>query len=250
MIKEGSINQLRQFIKLKEVPFSVVFEITNQCDLQCVHCYQENKKKKELTLNEIKLILDDLANIGTMKLTLTGGEPFLREDFVEIYQYCIQKRFATTLFTNATLISPEHKKILLKNPPWAVECSLYGATANTHELITGVNGVFEGTLSNIKWMVSKGIRVIIKSIILSLNFNDLNALAQLCDKLGITFYPSFRVYPSADPNRSVKKLRIATADFKKLLKKNNWLLKRYRGELYSGNQSNGFICNAGREACC
>jgi len=249
MIKEGSLNQLRRFVKSKVIPFSVVFEITHRCNLHCIHCYQENKKKKELSLKEIKLIFDDLEKLGTMKLTITGGEPLLREDFTEIY-YLAQQRFAVTLFSNATLLESEHKKSLIKRRPLVVECSLYGATAKTHELITQVNGSFDKTLRSIKWMVGKGIRVIIKSIILSLNFHELNALSELCHGLGVSFHPSFRVYPSADSKRSVEKLRIATEDFKELLKTNNWLLKYYREHNFTRHQSGEFICNAGREACC
>jgi MoaA/NifB/PqqE/SkfB family radical SAM enzyme len=90
-MKEASLDHLSRLIQLKGVPFSVVFEITDQCNLECLHCYQGNGGKEGLGFYEIKSILDDLEKLGTMKVTLTGGEPLLREDFTEIFFYCSQK---------------------------------------------------------------------------------------------------------------------------------------------------------------
>ena len=248
-MKEASLDHLTRIIQLKGIPFSVVFEITNHCNLKCLHCYQENGKREELSFQEIKVILDDLEKLGTMKVTLTGGEPLLREDFIEIFLYCSYKGFAAKLFTNATLLRSEHKKTFLKKPPFTVECSLYGASAKTHESITGVTGSFEKTLANIKWMVKKGIRVLVKSVMLCLNFHEMNELDRLCHELGVSFSPTLRVFPSCDPARSPEKWRIKTEDLKALCKKENVFLKNH-SDGDADNKSEDLICNAGREACC
>jgi len=246
-MKEASLDHLSRIIELKGVPFSVVFEITDRCNLACLHCYQGNGEKEELSFHEIKVILDDLEKLGTMKVTLTGGEPLLREDFTEIFFYCSQKGFATKLFTNATLLNAEHKKAFLKKPPFAVECSLYGASAKTHESITGVAGSFEKTLANIKWMVEKGIRVFVKSVVLCLNFHEMEGLDRLCHRLGVPFFPTLRVFPSCDPTRSPERWRIKTDDLMVLRKMKSGFLKNHSD---SDNKSGELICNAGREACC
>ena len=246
-MKEEPLDYLTRIIQLKGIPFSVVFEITDQCNLECLHCYQGNRGKEELSFYEIKSILDGLEKLGAMKVTLTGGEPLLREDFTEIFLYCSQKGFATKLFTNATLLHSEHKKTFLKKPPFTVECSLYGSSAKTHESITGVAGSFGKTLGNIKWMVDKGIRVLVKSVMLCLNFHEMEALYRLCRGLGVIFYPTLRVYPSCDPTRSPEKWRIKTEDLKALRKKKSTFLQNHSA---SDNKSGELICNAGREACC
>ncbi|HPD60977.1 MAG TPA: hypothetical protein PKV48_04350, partial [Thermodesulfobacteriota bacterium] len=74
-MKEASLDHLNRIIQLLGIPFSVVFEITDRCNLKCLHCYQENGGKEELNFHEIKVILDDLEKLGTLKVTLTGGEP-------------------------------------------------------------------------------------------------------------------------------------------------------------------------------
>jgi len=246
-MKEASLDHLSRIIQLKGVPFSVVFEITDRCNLKCLHCYQENGEKEELSFHEIKVILDDLEKLGTMKVTLTGGEPLLREDFIEIFFYCSQKGFATKLFTNATLLNAEHKKAFVKKPPFAVECSLYGASAKTHESISGVSGSFEKTLANIKWMAAKGTRVFVKSVVLCLNFHEMEDLGRLCHGLGVPFFPTLRVFPSCDPTRSPERWRVKTDDLMALRKMKSGFLKKHSD---SDNKSGELICNAGREACC
>ncbi|HPD60821.1 MAG TPA: SPASM domain-containing protein, partial [Thermodesulfobacteriota bacterium] len=80
-----------------------------------------------------------------------------------------------------------------------------------------------------------------------LNFHELNDLDCLCHELGVTFHPTFRVYPSSEPSRLPEQWRIATEDLIALRKKKNAFLKNHTD---SENTSGELICNAGREACC
>ncbi|MGA7875423.1 MAG: radical SAM protein, partial [Desulfoferrobacter sp.] len=145
-MKQQSFNQLIQNIRSKRVPFTVVFEITNQCNLKCLHCYQGHTRE-ELTLVEIQRILGELAECGCLKLTLSGGEPTLREDFLDIFEYCHKLGFAITLFTNATRMTSKIRTELLKMTPYAVECSLYGASAEVHDAVTLRQGSFDSSLA-------------------------------------------------------------------------------------------------------
>jgi radical SAM protein with 4Fe4S-binding SPASM domain len=249
-MKQAHLNRLIQTIKSEKVPFSVVFEITKRCNLRCLHCYlpSDQDQSAEMEIAEIRSLLDDLEKAGCLKLTLTGGEPTLRGDFLEILSYCHQKGFATTLFTNATLLTPEVKRAIRKRPPFAVECSLYGASPKVHDAITQVEGSFHTSIENIKWMASDGIRVIVKSVIVSLNLQEIEALDDLCKGSGVIFHLTFRVFPSLDPARSPERLRI------KMDQVNFLLQRRERPFFVRGHRSDQsqeeFICNAGREACC
>ena len=72
-------------------PLSATLELTNRCNFNCVHCYinqpanDQVAKQRELTTDQVKKIIDDMAEVGVLFLTLTGGEPLLRPDFAEIY---------------------------------------------------------------------------------------------------------------------------------------------------------------------
>ena len=77
------------------------FELTHRCNLRCQHCYiVRNNKKAELTYKEICRVIDEVRKEGCLWLCLTGGEPLLREDFLDIYSYAYKKGFIITIFTN------------------------------------------------------------------------------------------------------------------------------------------------------
>src|SRR6058998_2074459 len=85
-------------------------ELTYGCNLHCVHCYTDcyNRPdliKRELSYAEVTRILDQLAAEGCLWVCFTGGEIFMRKDFLDIYAYAKQKGFLITLFTNGTLFT-------------------------------------------------------------------------------------------------------------------------------------------------
>ena len=241
-MKQASVRELRQTLRSAGAPFSVVWEITTRCNLRCIHCYQ-GKPGNELRSPEAFSLLDQLAASGCLKLTLTGGEPTLREDFPELLDRCHRKGFAVTVFTNATWSSPEIRSALKKRPLYGVECSLYGATPAVHEQVAGVTGSYARTLENIRWMVKEGLRVTVKSVILRPNSHELAALRRLAAELGVAFQSTFRVFPSQDPAKRIDALRIRSRELEALAAE-TWPARD------SGSGTGEFLCNAGREACC
>ena len=69
---------------MKQEITTALFEITNACNLNCIHCYRENRGGKELSLKQIKIIIEKITASGVDSLILTGGEPLLRKDLFEI----------------------------------------------------------------------------------------------------------------------------------------------------------------------
>lgn len=96
--------ELSKKTRKKSIPFRATIELTYRCNLKCVHCYiTEDKFKKELSLNEICSILDQLADLGCLHLSITGGEIFIREDIFEILTYAKKKGFKFPLLTKIGL---------------------------------------------------------------------------------------------------------------------------------------------------
>ncbi|UCD72074.1 MAG: radical SAM protein, partial [Syntrophobacterales bacterium] len=116
----------------QRVPLAGVLELTFRCNNRCMHCYVNKgaddgrERKKELSYDQMCRILDAIAEEGCLWLLLTGGEPFIRRDFVEIYTYAKRRGFLITLFTNGTLIDPEIADFLREWPPRSIEITLYG----------------------------------------------------------------------------------------------------------------------------
>ncbi|MGC9469022.1 MAG: radical SAM protein, partial [Anaerolineae bacterium] len=82
--------RLRERIAGKRVPLSGSLELTFRCNLRCKHCYLDGVHdgipgQEELTTEEWYDLLDQMADMGTLWLLMTGGEPFVRPDFLDIY---------------------------------------------------------------------------------------------------------------------------------------------------------------------
>ena len=146
---------LHQQCAERRIPVNGAIEVTRRCPLTCCHCYNrqpfadKEERERELTLNEHRELLDELQRAGTLWLLYTGGEIFAREDFVEIYRIARERGFLVSLFTNATLVTPEIADVLADLPPVSVEVTVYGSSRETYEHVTGVAGSFERCMNGL-----------------------------------------------------------------------------------------------------
>lgn len=177
----------------KRIPLDASIDLTYRCNNKCVHCYcnlPENDGqaiKEELSTVEVKKLLDDLASMGSLWLLITGGEPLLRQDFEEIYLYAKKKGFIITLFTNGTLVDDKTVGLLIKYPPFVVEISLYGATRETYEKVTGVKGSYERCMNGIKKIAGSGIKLKLKTMALTINQHEIEVMDRMARELGCEF---------------------------------------------------------------
>jgi MoaA/NifB/PqqE/SkfB family radical SAM enzyme len=100
----------------RRLPITGSVELTDRCNLQCAHCYINlsaadcESRSRELTLGEWRNLLDQIADEGCLWLLLTGGEPLIRPDFLEIYDHAKQRGLLLTVFTNGTLLTPRARR--------------------------------------------------------------------------------------------------------------------------------------------
>jgi radical SAM protein with 4Fe4S-binding SPASM domain len=176
--------------KGKRAPIQGGIDITSRCNLRCAHCYIQGtspKEEHELTYDEIRRIFDQIADEGCVWMFITGGEPLLRPDFIDIYRYAKRKGFLITLFTNGTLLTPEIADLLQAEKPFKIEISLYGMTAATYERVTGVPGSFARCLHGIDLLIERKLPLQLKSVALTLNKHEVRDMQQYAEKLGVDF---------------------------------------------------------------
>lgn len=188
-----SLEELGQRLRKRPGPLGGGLEVTHRCNLRCVHCYcrqeagDERARAAELSFETICRIVDQAADAGVLSLTLTGGEPLLRTDFLDIYNHIKSRGILPILFTNGTLITPRIAEHLAEYPPYYVDISIYGRTKETYESITGQPGSFERCLQGIDRLVKRGIRVFLKTPAMIQNRHELGGLRQFAESLGTTF---------------------------------------------------------------
>lgn len=184
--------RLKDAIGGKRYPLSGSIEITNRCNLRCQHCFIQCDRATwendpELTTAELCGILDQIADAGTLWLLITGGEPLMRPDFTEIYLHAKRRGFLITLFTNGTLVTDEIADLLAAYPPFAVEVSLYGRTAEVYERVTTVPGSFERCMAGIRRLHERKLLLRLKTPVMTLNVGELWDIKAYAEELGVPF---------------------------------------------------------------
>ena len=137
-------------------PVNGTFELTLRCNLHCRMCMFRQADQNSACLQAAELtaaqwiqMAEQAAQAGTLSLLLTGGEPMLRKDFAEIYEGIYAKGFLLTLYTNATLVTPEVMQILTKRPPHRIGVTLYGTDNADYEAICGCPDGFDRAMEGL-----------------------------------------------------------------------------------------------------
>ncbi|MCM8774310.1 MAG: radical SAM protein [Candidatus Omnitrophica bacterium] len=160
-------------------------ELTYRCNFNCVHCYCKGleDKEKELNVLEWKHILDKIWEGGCLYLVFSGGEPLIREDFLEIYSYAKKKGFIVTIFTNGQLFTQKLIKYLIKYPPSKIEITLPAITNHTYESITKVSARINDIVGVIKDLKRRGFFVCLKTPILRQNQNEILRIGKFSEEI-------------------------------------------------------------------
>jgi len=173
------------------IPYSVIFELTHRCNEKCLHCYLDHPSREqvqeELTTAEICGILEQLAEAGTLHLSITGGEIFLRRDIWEIIEKARKLHFAINLLTNATMIDEALADRIKAVAPWEMGISVYGATAETHDRITQLPGSFKKTIAAIMMLKARGVKVNLKCTLMKDNVDEFDLIKTLGDRLDVKY---------------------------------------------------------------
>ena len=159
----------------------VVWNCTRACNLRCRHCYASGVSdglSEELTTDEGKVLIDDLADYGCPVLLFSGGEPCLRPDLEVLMAYAKAKGLRVVLSTNGTLITSERARRFADVGLSYVGVSLDGLK-ETHDSFRGVAGAFERALEGIRNAKASGVKVGLRMTISRGNWKDIPAVFDL-----------------------------------------------------------------------
>ena len=199
------------------IPFSAHVDVTYRCNERCIHCYLDHDDHGEMTTAEIKDVLRQLAEAGSFFLTFSGGEVFLRRDFFELLEYARSLMFNVRIKTNGIMIRDGEAERLLQLGIEQVQISVYSHRAEIHDAITKVPGSFKRTIEAIRFLKSKGLRVLIANILMTANIGDQNGVHRLARELEVAYAVDPTITPMMDGNTSILNLRIGGGDLETVL---------------------------------
>ena len=178
-------SHLLQFSKDKRPV--VVWNVTRRCNLKCVHCYAHAKNTSfdnELTTEQGRNLIDDLADFGSPVMLFSGGEPLVRKDLPQLAAYAVEKGMRAVISTNGTLITPEMARTLKEIGLSYVGISLDGME-EINDRFRGVKGAFRSALEGIKNSQAAGIKVGLRFTINKFNVNEIPKIFQLLEDMDI-----------------------------------------------------------------
>ncbi len=190
------------------VPLSVHMDVTYRCNERCVHCYLDHDDHGEMTTAEIKGIIDQLAEAGTFFLTFSGGEVFLRRDFLELVAHARKLLFNVKVKTNAVMIREREAQELRRLGVEQIQISVYSHRAEVHDAITKLPGSWARTTRAIRFLKDQGLKVTIANVLMNDNFDDYKGAQALAEELGVSYTLDPTVSPKMDGDHSILSLRV------------------------------------------
>jgi radical SAM protein with 4Fe4S-binding SPASM domain len=176
----------------------VHFDLTYRCNERCLHCYLDHDDHGELTTAECIAVMEDLASAGTLFLTFSGGEIFLRPDLYEILAAARRLHFDVSLKTNALLVTTERAARLREFGVRRVQISVYSDVPQVHDAITKVSGSLQRTLAAIPLLLEKGLQVKLACPLMQENLLAYRGVMALAEKLGIPYVLDLTITPMMD----------------------------------------------------
>jgi AdoMet-dependent heme synthase len=194
------MNPLVNIVDFNQRPFIAIWEVTQACDLACVHCRasaQPERHPLELSTEEGKQLIDQIAALEVPVFVLTGGDPIKRPDLFELIAHARKVGVRVSLTPSATPLLTRDVVFRLKAAGLArLAVSMDGASAPTHDAFRGLSGSFARTLDAVRWANEAGLPVQINTTFSRRNIGEIDSIVALMQQLNITLWSVFFLVPT------------------------------------------------------
>jgi MoaA/NifB/PqqE/SkfB family radical SAM enzyme len=211
------------------IPTWAKIEVSTACHLGCAHCYipaterslkrelRVIRQERELSDDEIFSVIDQLADIGCLLLTVTGGEIFIKKSIFDVLRHAHQRGFILEIFTSGTPLTAEKISALAELNIGRVQVSVYSHDAEIHDKFTGSPGSWKRSITAIRLMAEKGLHVELVCSIIPDNHRDLIKIKELAASLGATCSYGYPITARTDRNQDTHSLRLGKTELRKAI---------------------------------
>jgi len=189
-----------QNMDFNETPFIVIWEATQACDLACLHCRacaQPLRSPLELSTEEGKELIDQVARMAAPLFVLTGGDPLKRPDIYSLVDYGTRRGVRMSMTPSATPLLTHAAVARLRQCGLArLAISLDGSTAEIHDAFRGVSGSYALTLDAVRWAGELGLPMQINTTITRRNLADFDSMVALLKTFPMVLWSVFFLVPT------------------------------------------------------
>lgn len=206
---------------------NLLWDITNECNLRCIHCYNANTPKKcssNFYMIEPTKIIKQISELGFTHIHLLGGEPLLYKNLSTLINAAIKNNIDISINTNGLLLTDSVCELLLKSNVSQVVISLDGASPKDNDFIRG-KGVFEKVtqnircLSNLRETLNSNTIIILASVITKSNIQNIHKIVSLANELGIDYIDISALYHNGNAMKNLDILSITAEEYYEAIKK-------------------------------
>jgi MoaA/NifB/PqqE/SkfB family radical SAM enzyme len=207
-------------------------ELTERCNNDCIHCcinrpaHDAEARRREMTTEQVKDILQQATDLGCLQVRFTGGEPLLRPDFNEIYVYARRLGLKVLLYTNGCLLTPHLADLFARVPPLQeIEITVYGMHPESYEAVTRTPGSFAQFRRGVDLLLQRAVPFIVKGALLPQNRHEMGEFEAWAETiLWMSRRPVYALFfnfrdrrDDAGRNRLIESLRLTPQDGVSLL---------------------------------
>ncbi len=190
--------------------FEAMLLVTHRCPLRCRHCYIRHAPRRELARNRWLRALDELAALGVLIATFSGGEPLLRRDLPALLRHADARGFALNLFTSGWGLTAR-RVAMFRDLRWReIAVSVYASDPRTHDAVTGVRGSWTQAVAALAALRAAGIPVAVNSVVLRGMRHCAPGVRAWTRREGYVLHQSGMVIPAFDGDRGPLQQRLGT----------------------------------------
>lgn len=215
----GTTDFLAQYFKKNPQIFSFQFELTSRCNERCRHCYLPGTRTfHDLETDLVFSILDQLAEMGTLKVTFSGGECLLHKDFISILRYAREKDFSISVLSNLTLLNDEIISALKDANIDLLQASVYSMNPEEHDYITQVEGSHAKTIAGLERLIAADVPVQISCPTMRSTYKSYRKVLDWAYSHGIKGYTDYIMMARTDKSTDNLANRLTLNETEELLK--------------------------------
>lgn len=212
---KSNLVDLEIYYKRNGFPFQSLIELTNRCNLNCKHCYIDDKTG-QMSIKDAKKVLLELRRANVLVVTFTGGELFLYPFWEDVLNYSKKLGFLTSIVSNLTLLEKKELKKIDDLNLFSIKTSIYGSYSTTHDFITESRETFERTIQNIFYLSQRN-NICVNFVVTKYNVKEVSKIKNILPK-NVEIEFNYKIYPTRSGNNKPLDLLIDDRDFIYLVK--------------------------------
>ena len=220
-ISENTQDFFLEEVQGKPLISNIQFELSSRCNERCIHCYIPNDKKNhgfDMPTTKVMDLLDQLAAMGGIHVTFSGGEALMHKDLLKLVRYAREKDLMVTILSNLIALKDDQIKELHDLNISLIQVSLYSMNPEIHDLITTVKGSFEKTKAAIEKLVAADVPVQISCPVMKANRKGYRAVMEYANSLKIKAQTDFIMMAEANFDTSNLANRISIEETEELIR--------------------------------